>query len=487
MPRPDSLHDPRASGSAPWSAPWVASRIAAQAFGLAVALVVAWYVAHIPVQVTDSLGNMLEARVQTYRGLFVNQLVSKGFLRPLLWVQIKAAYDLAGGHYWLLFKMIHAVQLAAAALLLVRLCGGRSFRDAAWVPLVLAVLFGLHTFDGTVREAHPINAFLSVIVSVLAAMNLSISRPAWWKDALVVLILLWMSLVVETGLLVAVAVVAGRLVGLHGVSRRGVAVCLAVVAAYLVLRFGLTSNGLPGLVERSTGFGFRVLDPPELIARFGDRRWALYGYNVLASLMTVLFSEPRGGVFSLSRRIADGGADVRWWMVTDVATAVLTTVVCAVWLVGALRRWRRGQLSTPDQLGLVGCAVLAANAVMSYGYTKDMIMSAGGAAFAVVVWAAVRPLDAVAGGIWRRSFAAVVVAVLAVGWASRAAALPVTLMTEAFKTRNDWATVRVWLEAQRIDTSAPGAEALITTLRADALHRPVPHPSTPVGWLIDRR
>jgi len=482
MPDPASLRGPAAVPPGRLAA----YRIAVQVLGLAAAGVVAWYVSHIPVQVTDSLGNMLEARVHTYRALFVDQLLAKGFLRPLLWIQIKGAYDLAAGHYWLTFKTIHTLQLVAAAVLLVRLCRVQSFRDAAYVPLILAVLFGVHTFEGTVREAHPINSFLSVVVAVLAAMNLSVSRPAWWRDALAILLLAWMALVVETGLLVAVAVVAGWLVGLRGVSRWGVAGCVGLVAAYALLRFGLTANGLPGLVERSTGFGFGVLDPPELIARFGEQRWQLYAYNVLASLMTVLFSEPRGGVFGLSKRVMDGD-EIPWWMVTDVATAALTTLVCAVWLAGAVRRWRLGRLSVADQLGLVGCAVLAANAVLSYGYTKDVIMSAGGGVFAVIVCAALRPLDAVTGGAWRRVAVAAVVAVMATGWAVRAAALPVTLMTEAFKTRNDWATVWLWLEAQRIDASAPGADALVMAMRADALKRPVPHPSTPVGAILDRR
>lgn len=160
----------------------------------------------------------------------------------------------------------------AATALLVRLCGVRSAVQAAQVPLVLAVLIGLHTFDGTIHEAHPVNAFLMVIIAVLAAMNLSLARPGWWVDVAAVCLLTAAALLVESGLLVGVGIVAGRIVGLRGVSRTGVALCIAAVAAYAVVRIGVAASGLPGLVERSTGFGFRTLDPPELIERFGERR-----------------------------------------------------------------------------------------------------------------------------------------------------------------------------------------------------------------------
>lgn len=459
----------------------------AYAIALAAALVVGWYVAHIPVQVSDSLGNMLEVRGHSYRSLFLDQLTARGFLRPMLWIQIKAAVDLAGAHPSETFRAIHVLQLAAVAALLVRLCQVRTAAQAAGIPLVLAVLFGLHTFEGTVVEAHPINAFLMVIVFVLAAMNLSISRPAWWVDALAALLLVWAALMVESGLLVAVAIVAGRMAGLRGISRWGVALCVALVAGYVLLRFGVAGNGMPGLTERSTGFGFRVIEPSEIVARFGPRPWRLYAYNVAASLLTVLASEPQGGVFTLTRKIVTAD-DPPTWMIADVATSLLTTVLCVIWLAGAIRRWRAGELTRADQVGLTACAILGANAALGYGYTKDVIMSAGGAVYACIVWAALQHLGRPGSGTLRRAVAAaVVVAVVSTGWAVRAASLPVTLTTAAFKTRNDWATVRVWMAGQHMDASGPGADALITSLRKRALRAPVPRPSAPSGWITNRR
>ena len=471
------------SGAAPGVHDGRAARlwaIVSYALGAGMALVVAWYVAHIPVQVSDSLGNMLEARSVPYRRVFIDQFSAKGFLRPLLWVQIKLAYDLASPGFLLVLKTIHAVQLLVMTVLTVRLLRVRSWLDAAFVPLALAVVFGLHTFSGTVREAHPVNAFLTIVVCVLLAINLSTLRPRPVVDVAAAALLVFAALTVESGLLVAVAILAGRLVGLTGISRAGVALSIALVAGYLGLRFGVSGNGLPGLVERSSGFGISVLDPPELIRRFGGHPMVFYAYNVAASLMTVLVSDPRAGIFLSAKRWLENG-EMPPWLALDIGVSVLTTLVCVVWAIGATRRWQDCRMTYADRVAAVGCAVLGANACLGYAYTKDVIMSPGGVCLALIVYAAVRSLaEPARAPLSGRVAVAAVVAVMATGWAVRAAALPVLLTAEAFKTRNDWATVYPWLEGQHISVDAPADRALVETLRRRALDMPVPLPSRPV-------
>ena len=53
-------------------------------------------------------------------------------------------------------------------------------------------------------------------------------------------------------------------------------------------------------MERASGFGFRVLDPPELADRFGGNPLPFYAYNIASSVLSVLLSEPRGGVYATS-------------------------------------------------------------------------------------------------------------------------------------------------------------------------------------------
>src|SRR5262249_45528926 len=145
----------------------------------------------------------------------------------------------------------------------------RTWTDAAVVPLGLAALLGSHTFTGTVTEAFPINTYLTIVLCCFAAAALVLSSHRWWTDVLAILLFVIAALTVESGLLVGVILVGGVLVGGRGVSRWGIGLVVLLLAGYFVLRFTWLHVGSPGLEERSSGFGFGVLDPKELIARFG--------------------------------------------------------------------------------------------------------------------------------------------------------------------------------------------------------------------------
>ena len=82
---------------------------------------------------------------------------TEAYLRPLRIAQIKGLFDLAqGSHYWLVYRGFHALLLIAAVHAL-RPCAPRLDRRSTSPPsaFALVVLFGLHTFRGTVQEAFP--------------------------------------------------------------------------------------------------------------------------------------------------------------------------------------------------------------------------------------------------------------------------------------------------------------------------------------------
>lgn len=453
-------------------------RRAAYVYGIVVALGIAYMVAMIPVQVSDCLGNLLQIQHDTWTRLIVNHFWNTGFLRPLLWAQIKGAFDLADGHYWLTFKAIHAAQLVLLAGLFVRLLRIERARDFAAVPVAVAVLVGLHTFSGTVREAFPVNSFLTVLVCTFAVMNLSLSRWRWWHDALALVIYLFILLTVESGLLVVAALVMARLVGLRGVSWAGVGACLLLTLGYFYLRFGPLAVGAPGLIERSTGFGFQVLDPPELMARFGAHPAAFYAYNIVCSIITVFFAEPRAGVWHATHAIVSGGEVPSWLVINLVSSALATALVVWYGRRRVVAWWRTRRIDDDDRIAMVCGTVLLANAVLSFPYTKDAIMSTGGACFAVLTFYAVREMLAVGErGILKGLGAAVVLVALSGTWAVRATALPHLLREQAFKVRNDWATVYPWLDAQHIELKDADARMLVEQLRREALRSPAPHPN----------
>jgi hypothetical protein len=439
----------------------------AVAVTLAFMALVAVQVCRIPVQVSDSVGNLLQVQRQPLGDVFFSQFSNGAYVRPLLWAEIKIAYEAARGQETVVFKAIHVAQLLLLALLSLRLMPVRTRADLAAALLALLVLFGLHTFDGLVREAFPLNSFLTLVLCVFAVIALADAAPAWWRDVTAAVLVVLALLTLESGLLVATAAVAARLAGMRGVSWKAASAIAVMIAAYLVIRLAVLHIGGPGLTERAAGFGFRVLQPQELAARFGTNPAPFYAANVVASLATVLLAEPRGGVWYATQGVAAGNV---WpaWLALSIAGSVMATGLVLWTVPAAAGRWRSGTAGRNDRLLLVAMTVLVANAVVSFAYTKDVIMSAGGACFALAVYAA--------GAMWlsseRRqpSRTPVVVVGLAIAlWSLRAVALPVRLEMQAGLVQAQWRDIDGWLERQHIDASAPDARALVARLRRSAL------------------
>ena len=209
--------------------------------------------------------------------------------------------------------------------LYVALVRPRTLLDAAVVPFGLAVLFGMHTFAGTIREAFPINTFMTILILCLAAAIVALGPYRWWNDIVAMALFVVASLTVETGLLIWVIFVGAALVGGRGLSRVGLAGLMVLLAGYFYVRFVMFDVGSPGLVERSSGFGFGVLDPEDLIARFGGNPIPFYLYNIVTSAMSVLLSEPTAGVFRVTSAIARGDVDLQ--MIMNLVATVSVTAL----------------------------------------------------------------------------------------------------------------------------------------------------------------
>jgi hypothetical protein len=454
-------------------------RILAVAVMLAITVLVAVQVCRIPVQVSDSVGNLLQVQRQPLSDVFLGQFSNGAYVRPLLWAQFKVAYEAAQGRETLIFKAIHVGQLLLLALLALRLMPVRSRSELAAAGLATLVLFGIHTFDGLVREAFPINSFLTVAVSVLAVLALADGEPSWWRDVATVGIFVATTLTIESGLLVAAAVVAARLAGMRGVSWKGAAAVLLVLVSYLVLRFAVLHAGSPALSERASGFGFRTLEPGELVARFGSNPLPFYAYNIVASLVTVLLAEPRGGVWYAAQGVAAGNLWPSWLWVNVAASVIATGLV--VWAApGAVARWRAGTAGGHERLLLVCVTLLFANAVVSFGYTKDVIMSTGGVCLALAVYAAAAMLMSGRTRPVSRAVYATVATGLAL-WTVRTAALPLRLEMQAARVQQEWRDVDGWLERQHIVVETQEARALVNRLRRSAL-RARPRQVEWTGW-----
>ncbi|HEY1303441.1 MAG TPA: dolichyl-phosphate beta-glucosyltransferase [Vicinamibacterales bacterium] len=355
-------------------------------------------------------------------------------LRPFRIAQIKMLFDAAGGHYWLTYRGFHAALMCCCLFLFTRALRVRSMRDLCAASFALVVLTGLHTFRTIVQEAFPISHFLEIVVFVLIAVNLAQARPRLAVDSLALIVFAAATLTLESGLLVWVTAVACWVVGLRGISLRGVTLMTVFLGIYFYARFVSLSVGASAVGERGSGFLFSVLDRSQLQARFGDRLVLFYAYNVVASAMSVIFSEPRAGVFVAVRSWLDG--NVTPHQAIAVASSIVTTVLIAIAGVRILRHY--GTVDRSDRVLLVFIAVLVANSVLSFAYVNDEIMSVSGVLYALAAFVAVRQLLArvPTTGVMATVVAAVLL-VTGTAWSVRSLALHHVAQAYAFKTRND--------------------------------------------------
>jgi hypothetical protein len=457
------------------------SRAAVLALAGVLAAAIAFDLWRMPVQVSDSLGELLDAQASpSIATSFGNAIGTTSYLRPLRIAQIKALFDLAHAHYRLVYRGFHALLILALVWLFVRALPIESPLDAVAAAVALTVLTGLHTFLGFLREAFPINHFLEVAVFVLIALNLTLSRGGWWIDLLAGVVFVAAALTLESGVLIWVVIAAAWSVGLRGVSARGLLLVTALLGGYFVLRFWYLDTGLPSLTERTSGFFLERLEPSEIQQRFGDRAFVFYAYNVVASVLSVLFSEPRDGLFVATR--AWRGGDVHPHAYLTVLSSAAMTMVMA-W--AAVASWRKGwTLGRSGRLAMVAVVVIACNAALSFSYTKDDIIAVAGVFYAIAAFTAVRAVleHAQAGGFARAAAVSMVMLTLGAAWAMRSSGVHHVMNEHAFRARNDWAELPIRWQQEGRWPSAAEPLALIEGLRNDALAAEVPNPQLVPEW-----
>jgi len=450
----------------------------AWAYGALVTVILGYFLLGLVIQVSDSFGNLLAVQRPTLGAILRDQFSQRAYLRPFLWAQVKIVYELSGGHYYGWFRGLHVVQVGVLIALCLSLMRPKTALDAALVPLALAVLTGAHTFAPMVREAFPINSYLTVVICCVGAAQLALrDQSRWYTDAVVVALFVVSVLTVESGVLVWVVCAAAAVLGARGVSRRALVAMTICLVGYLAARTFVLHVGTPSLAERASGFGFTVLEPGELVARFQGRAWPFYLYNVFSSISTVLFSEPKGGVWRFIYEITLGS--VHPWTAVSVVSSALSTALLGGFIWMRRQRLRARTLEHEDRLVVLFLAVLAANAVISFPYTKNVIMGPAGVFLALAVYAAART--------WlqttppkRAALAVALMTLLSCGWGFRAAGTYYNLRRTAAEQRAEWVSVDAWLQRQHIEVGRSDALALRDTLRGDAISvHPTPlQPST---------
>jgi len=453
------------------------------AYALLVAVGVGYFLLDLPIQVTDCYGNMVKAAQGTLGALVNGEFHQTAYMRPLGWAQVRVVMDVSRGHYFEWFRGWHVGQIVLLFVLFLRLIRPRSLAGAAVVPLGLAALFGIHTFSGAVREAFPLNMFITVLICCFAAADLALGPPRWWRDIAAALIFVFATLSVESGILVAVVFVSAFLVGARGVSRVGVAAQVLLVIGYLVLRFSILHIGSPGLEERTSGYGFSRLEPNALVEKFGPRPLPFYAYNVASSVLSIALSEPREGVWGATRDYLRG--NTRLYQVVNIIASTLGTALILRYIWRRRREWLALRFNRSDQLVFIFLGVTAANATVSYAYTKDSILSLAGAFFAVALAVGAQDFIESMRGLTplRAIVPTLLLVVLSTTWAFRAIDAHIGLRVAAAKMRVEWAYVDSWLERNSDAPRDPAALALKQHLQDDAVkHHPL-RPTLTGDWV----
>jgi hypothetical protein len=455
----------------------------AYGYATVLGLIAAYFLFGMPIQLTDSFGNLLDLQDVSMWQLFMKQLQNGAYLRPLLHVQLKVVYELARGNYFPWFRSAQALQVIAALLMAVRLLRPVRLVDAVVLPCGLAILLGIHTFAGTITEAFPINTFLTIVLCCLGAANLAASRGGWWIDAIAALLVAFAILTLETGVLVWLILVVGYIVGYRGVSMRGVGIATMVLVAYFVARVALLHGAPPGLGERATGFGFRVLQPSDVVARFGRNPIPFYASNIASAVVTVLFAEPRGAVWEFIRGISDGSVEP--WTVINVLTSTLTSGVLAWYVARRASSWMAFRFDDGDRLVILFLAILPVNALLCAVYVKDVIMSPAGVFYALAATVALRDLvestfTTVPSLV--PTWTMIVLVAISTGWGWRLVGIHYNLRMRAADLRTEWAFEEDWEAANPGRITTPQAVALKRALMEDAMWRRRAPPRLQLRW-----
>lgn len=328
----------------------------------------------------DTYSHLAGPALSSWRDAFVDAFIARGReYRPFFTLAIKAAYETVGT--WLPFYQ-WLVMLSFGALLacVVWLCRpvGKSRTVAACIAI--SCVCGLHT-SRILFGFWPLNHYAVVMAAILLAIVMALNPRTRHYDWMFGVLMLVATLGLEFGVLVIPVLITLWWFGAPGISWRGVTAMLVAAALYLTIRFTFGDHSGDLTLWADSGFGFQNLDANALRARFGSTPWVLWIYNVVGTVLTVLFSEPRDGVYSFVESLL--ARDMETWQWFQVGSSVLTTLVIAG---GLVRGW---PWTERDRLLVVaGCALLVFGSALSFVYTRDRLGLAGGIGYALLLYVA---------------------------------------------------------------------------------------------------
>ncbi len=418
---------------------------------------------------------------QSWPDMFDEILAGSAEFRPAHTFMVKTVHDLVGPSV-VVFRTLQLALLSGIAMLFVALLRPRS--EATWFGFTVGFgcLFGLHTARPVFISALPMgHGLLVVSVLFLATILLLRRRPSLALDGSALVLSLLAIFQYEAGVIVPVVWVVAGALHLGGARWRTAVGALLVLGLYATVRGLTNSDPLPGPFYTETGLLFQEnVTVAELQERFAGREWLFHGYNILATLLTVPFSEPRAGVFFAVDALFNG-APVKPWQLVNWVTSAGSTVLIGWIAVG----WWRSRDVEGRGLILIGVVVRSLNAALGYLYTRDRIPALAGVYYALL-------LGTAAGAAWRRRaeirdtgrrmMLTAALVVLAIGWTHRGAGTVLWARDIAWSVKNEWTDRYDTLVAPSND---PVTRALQEEFRRRATQRVLPNPADDPQWMRD--
>ena len=345
------------------------------------------------------------AKTLDFKGTVISGFTAAVEYRPLFLVGVDLIYGIVGANLSV-FKAIVVVQFAGILWCLIALFRVSTGYQALAACLALSCFVGLHT-SSILFSFFPLSHHSIALLGLLATAVLCMSAHRSWYPACYFAVCLVLPFTIELGLLLIPMLVSLWWADAPGVQRRDVAWGLGGVALYVIVRAMFSSAGVdvPWIYTES-GLGFGQIDPEGFSGTFGRLPFLFWIYNVMANLMTVLFSEPRGGTFEFIRSLSAGTTPPWQWI--QIATSLATT---SAGIVVLARRRLEGHRR---QLLVLGCVLLLSNSLLGFLYARDRVSLAAGAGYTVLVFLMASSL--VESGRYRRTGALALVVVLLTGW-----------------------------------------------------------------------
>lgn len=397
--------------------------------------------------------------------------------RPLWHLCIKLVYELVGLRPWV-YQLLVVMQFGAVLALIVWLFKPVGMRRAVAACIALGCVVGLHSAH-ILFAYWPSNIHSPGLLLLLVTLALAFEPRTRAFDWIFLPLTLAALLVLESGLLLAPLLVVLWWARAPGLGRRGVAGMMVAVVCYFAIRFTFGSMGTPPSVYTGSGLGFSSRTPEDLRNIFENAPWLFWIYNVSATFLTVVLSEPRAGVYAFVASLLNG--DTAFWQWVHVGSSLLTTIVTAT----ALIVWRPS--SPRDRLLLVtGAVLVVCGSGLGILYARDRIALSAGIGYGLLLYVALAALlERMPAFGWRRALVLCTVTGVAAGWVIRSAETYAFLRDTAWDYHSDW--------AERFDDLGGNAQPqteVLTTMRSVALSYTPADPRLDPRWtytLFERR